>query len=133
MSYTKVTILIVDDEESIRESFADYFEDLNYSVLKAASGEEALSLVTHHHVDGAIIDIRLPGMDGNELIQELNKLQPEAICVICTGSPEYKIPGNIDLPCGVKHVFTKPVSNLESMEKTLGQLIENKGGKEKLR
>ena len=60
------TILILDDEELIRLSLGDYFEDLGWKVVSAVSAEEAETVIASTHIDYATIDLRLGGMDGAE-------------------------------------------------------------------
>ena len=61
-------ILVVDDEEEVREILAETLEDFGYAVLTAASGEEALPVLVHDRgVAMVITDVRMPGMSGLEL------------------------------------------------------------------
>ena len=65
-------ILIVDDEERLLRSLAFFFEDEGYKVYTAPSGEEALSILRQKKIDASIVDMRLPGIDGNEIIRRAN-------------------------------------------------------------
>ena len=126
MSDSKKTILIVDDEKFIRQSFADYFEDNLWRILQAKSGEQALEFFNIESPDCAIVDIRLGGMDGNVFIREAIKKKPNMVFIICTGSPEYHIPQDLQkLPCISKYIFRKPVNNLSEMEEELQRLLQN--------
>lgn len=61
-------ILLVDDDDTVRETSADMLQELGYSVMQASSGSEALALLdTHRNVDIMVTDIRMPGMSGLEL------------------------------------------------------------------
>nr|NJM00877.1 response regulator [Desulfobacula sp.] len=84
--------LILDDEESIRQSIAAYMEDEGYVVFQSASGEEALDIVRNHRIDEAVVDIRLPGMDGNTFMVEARKILPAIKFVVHTGSADYTPP-----------------------------------------
>jgi CheY-like chemotaxis protein len=64
------TILILDDEKVVRESFLDYFEDHLWNPVQAESGEQALELLKKESPVVAIVDVRLPGMDGNVFIRK---------------------------------------------------------------
>jgi len=57
-------ILIVDDEEALREALGKILEDDGYRVVSAASGEQALEILRDHSVDLILTDIRMPGMSG---------------------------------------------------------------------
>jgi DNA-binding response OmpR family regulator len=120
------TILILDDEKAVRESFADYFEDHHWRSLQAKSGEQALALLEKESPDGAIVDIRLGGMDGNAFIREAHVTNPKLVFVISTGSPEYEVPTDLlKLPCVSKHVFKKPVTDIAELEMDILRLIKN--------
>ena len=60
----KGTVLVIDDEESIRESFKMIFEFEGYRLLLAASGEEGLGLAEGEDPDIIFLDVKLPGIDG---------------------------------------------------------------------
>ncbi len=76
-------ILIVDDEEGIRESLASILRDERYSVEAVASGEEALALVTKSEFQVVLLDIWLPGIDGMEALTRIQDLpQPPAVIMI---------------------------------------------------
>ena len=132
MSESTKTVLIVDDETYIRQSFSDYFEDHLWRTLQAVSGEQALELMEKESPDGAIVDIRLKGMDGDAFILQANKKKSKMVFVICTGSPEYDVPAELlKLPCVSDHVFRKPVNDMAELENDLIRLITNiieKGG-----
>lgn len=69
-------ILIVDDDSGIRVAVSDYLEICGYSVITAANGKEALSLLDQYHPHLLISDIRMPMMDGYELVKQIRK-RPE--------------------------------------------------------
>ena len=118
------TILILDDEQAVRESFADYFEDRMWRPLQAASGEKALALLEKEPLDAVIVDIRLGGMDGNTFIRKAYVKKKKTAFVICTGSPEYDIPATLlKLPNVSAQVHRKPLNNLGELEKDLLRLI----------
>ncbi len=124
MAETNRTILIVDDEPSVRQSFYDFFEDRLWRPLQAESGEEALDILEKESPRCVIVDIRMGGMDGNAFIREAVLKKPETAFVICTGSPEYDIPADIlKLPGVSNHIFKKPVTRLDQLEGALLRLI----------
>lgn len=126
MSESVKTILFVDDEVYIRQSFADYFEDNNWNTIQAESGEKALELLEHVAPDGAVVDIRMGGMDGDVFIRKILEKKSGIGFVICTGSPEYNIPEDLLVQPAVSNsLFRKPVTDMEELEKELLQVIEN--------
>ena len=62
-------LLFADDEESIRLLYKEEFEEQGYEVILAADGHEALEQFSLHAPDLLVIDIKMPGMDGIELLQ----------------------------------------------------------------
>ena len=70
----KSKILIVDDEEHIRELIRFYLDKEGFSVVQAASGEEALHLLENEYIDLAIVDIMMPVMDGFQLVEEMKDI-----------------------------------------------------------
>jgi two-component system nitrogen regulation response regulator NtrX len=81
----KRTILIVDDEESIRFSLKGGLEDEGYQTLLAASGEEALEIIERHEVDLVLLDIWMRGKDGLQILEELKKDGFKSPVIIMTG------------------------------------------------
>ena len=66
-------ILVVDDDEGLRESFRLILDD-DYEILEATDGPRALDVVRSAHVDLVLLDIRLPGMDGVEVLERLKAI-----------------------------------------------------------
>jgi DNA-binding NtrC family response regulator len=81
----KPTILIVDDEVAIRKSLAHFFVRKDFHVAEAGTPEEALRLVQETAPDLVLLDLKLPGMDGLTLLDELKKLEPALAVIMMTG------------------------------------------------
>ncbi len=79
------TILIVDDEPGVRDSLARLLELERYRVLTAGDAAAALEVVRDEPVDLALVDIKMPGMDGLELLERLQRDRPELPVVIISG------------------------------------------------
>lgn len=106
--------LILDDEESIRHSIAAYMEDEGYTVFQASSAEEALSLIKKEPIDEALVDIRLPGNDGNMFMIEARKILPQIKFVVHTGSADYQPPEEVrKLGVSEKQIIIKPANDLK--------------------
>ncbi len=80
---SRPTLLIVDDEEGPRQSLRVVFKDL-YDLVLASSGPEALEIAKRRRVDAAVLDIRMAGMAGTELLGHLKKLDPRIEVVMLT-------------------------------------------------
>ena len=106
---TDTSVLIVDDEEGIRETLSGIFQDEGYNVMTAGSGEEALKILKEQSPDLVLLDVWLSGIDGIETLQEIKKTNPELPVVIISGH------GNIELAVKATHVgaydfLEKPLS-----------------------
>src|SRR2546428_1847059 len=79
----KRTLLIVDDEEGPRQSLRIVFKD-DYNILLADSGNRAIELARQHSVDAAVLDIRMSGMSGVELLGKLKEIDPTIEVIMLT-------------------------------------------------
>src|SRR5215831_8177505 len=78
-----VRLLIVDDDEDLRQSLAQHFRRAGMTVTEAGSAEEAL-VQDGTRFDVAVLDLHLPGLDGIELLARLKELQPEVEALMLT-------------------------------------------------
>ena len=125
----KKCILVIDDEESVRLNLAFFFEDEGYDVISAESGEMALEMLKKAQPEVAIVDMRLPGMDGNEVIKSIHRKYPDIKFIVHTGSTNYSLPDDVrNLGISSSHVFRKPVLNMADMVQTVESLfLQSKG------
>ncbi len=80
----KTRILVVDDERAIRDLLSDAISHGGYDVLSASNGKEALSLIEQENIHIAICDIKMPGMDGIDLLKKIRDISPETIVLMIT-------------------------------------------------
>jgi signal transduction histidine kinase/ActR/RegA family two-component response regulator/ketosteroid isomerase-like protein len=81
------TILVAEDEASLREGMCEYLGSLGYTVLAADSGKEAMSMVVEHegHIDLLLTDLIMPAMSGKELSEKLCSLRPDMKTIYMSG------------------------------------------------
>lgn len=79
-----VRLLVVDDDEMLRQALERRFTRLGHVVTTAADGEEALAKAVHNHWDVALLDLHMPGMNGIELLGKLKEQQPELEALLLT-------------------------------------------------
>ena len=85
---SKGHIIVIDDYDHIRSTFASYLENFGYQVKMAKDGNEAGTLVEENLFDIAILDVCLPDINGLDLLAELKQVQPTLEVIICTGHTE---------------------------------------------
>jgi len=108
------TLLIVDDETILPDLIKDYLEDETlYTVLLAASGEEGLKLLESHKPDICMVDMRLPGINGNQFILQALQILPQCKFIIHTGSIDYTLPTELkEKGITQQSLLFKPVTGL---------------------
>lgn len=104
------SILLVDDEQDIRDVLAISLADLGYEVLEAENGTKAMELFAEHKPVIVLTDIKMPGMDGIEILKKIKQSNPYAQVIMITGH------GDMDtavdsLKNGAIDFITKPISS----------------------
>ena len=85
MPEKEIHLLLVEDEQPLREATAERLADHGYRVVQADSGEAARALLANFAFDVIITDLRLPGIDGTAVVQAARELYPEIIAIVVTG------------------------------------------------
>ena len=78
------TILVIDDDDQLRKSFAKLLVEEKYEVMTAASGEEGIEVVADTHLDLILLDMRLPGMNGMETFKQIKTIDAKLPVIIIT-------------------------------------------------
>ena len=81
----KIKILIVDDEPAICQLLKTYLESLGFETFVAASGEQALDILMEEKPAIMTLDIRMPGINGYEILQKVKRRYPELFIIVITG------------------------------------------------
>jgi excisionase family DNA binding protein len=118
---TRSTILVVDDEESIRELMMTALASKTRDVLSAGSGEEALDVVKRADVDLVLLDLSMPGMNGVDTFRELHALRPALPVVIVTAYPDSDLMARA-LEIGPFTMISKPV-DLAQIQKIVDRTV----------
>jgi CheY-like chemotaxis protein len=116
-------ILIVDDEEDVREVLKLHLEGENYSTLEAEDGDEAIKVLRKEMTNVAVIlcDIRMPKVDGIECIDYLRREAPSIPIVVVTAYPDTDLAVDL-MKKGVKDYLVKPVDK-EKLVSTVKKLV----------
>ncbi len=119
----KYSVLVVDDEKNTREGLARALRR-DYEVHIAESAQTALAVLAEHHVDVMLSDVRMPGMDGIDLLKGVVSRYPDVVCIMLTayGSVETAVEA---MKQGAADFLTKPV-NLDHLDITLARAIKRR-------
>jgi YesN/AraC family two-component response regulator len=117
-----LSVLIVEDEAVLRESTVHFFEKVFDHVVGAANGEEALERCKSEAFQLVVSDIRMPGITGLELLEQLRSEQPDLVTVVVSGDYGDEVISEevVDL------VFQKPIA-IGDIKTLLERVIEKKG------
>ena len=119
------TVLVVDDEELYRSALERILLRVGHSVLTARDATEALELVSSQPLDLVLCDIKMPGINGLELVRQIHELAPDLPCIVITGysSPEHSVEA---LRAGAFWYLEKPFDqgHLDVVRRLVEQAIE---------
>jgi len=115
-------ILVVDDEPNIRRTLSAVLRSRGYEVVSASDGNEAVKLARETPYDIAIMDVRMPGLDGIQALQELIALDKNSRVVLMSGHGEDD-EKNQAIKSGATAFLEKPVS-VDSLLELLRQLLD---------
>jgi len=122
-------ILVIDDEESIRKTIAMTLEHAGYRVDTAENGKKAIEQAKANFYNLALIDVRLPDIEGTELLTALEEITPKMVKVILTGFPTLQNAVRA-INKGVDAYLIKPVDTDELLRLIKENLDEQKHEKE---
>ncbi|MWV42571.1 response regulator [Paenibacillus sp. HJL G12] len=117
-------VLIVDDEQLVRELVTDYLTDDGYSVMQAENGTDALRILREQDIDLVILDLMMPGMDGFEVCTQLRTFSKALVIMLTAKSEdEDKLYG---YESGADDYVTKPFSP-KVLSRKVGVLLQRFG------
>jgi DNA-binding response OmpR family regulator len=120
LNNSKKRVIVIDDDKSILRTFTRILQKNGYEIDVAETGKEALEKSKKNAYDLALIDIRLPDMDGTDLLMKMQQTTPSAIKIMITGFPSLET-GVKALDEGADAYLVKPVKPEELLA-----LIEEK-------
>ena len=121
----KAKVLVVDDEAVVRESYLRTLDGVRYNVRAALNGAEALRMLEAEHFDVILLDIRMPEMDGIEVLRQIKKRWPESEVVIITGYPSIETAKEA-VRLGAYNYLAKPVGPQEIVEAATGAMTQKR-------
>jgi signal transduction histidine kinase len=124
-------LLLVDDEKDIREVLVLPLSDLGYHIFEAENGKEALRIFKRIQPPIVLTDIKMPGMDGIELLQKIKHENPETEVIMITGHGDMELAIR-SLKCEATDFITKPI-NVDALEIAIRRATDRILIREKLR
>lgn len=116
-------ILTIDDELSIREGFKNFLEDFDYKVCTASTGNEGLTVFSQEHPDLVLIDLKMPQMNGFEVMAEIKKRSPDTPVIVVSGTGVMADAVKA-LRLGAWDFVLKPVEDLNVLLHTVRKALE---------
>jgi CheY-like chemotaxis protein len=116
-------ILVIDDEPSIRDLLDTLLRRKGYTVVLAESGQKGLELFRREHPDVIVLDLKMPGMDGLTVLQEVRKLNPKQPVIVLTGAGTAEVEQQVRA-LGVTEYVEKEFS-LDRLGEALKRILNN--------
>ncbi len=116
-------ILTIDDEESIRESFKLFLEDYDFDVIEASNGAEGMEIFRQKRPDLVLCDLRMPGVDGLDVLEAIQKESPETPLIVVSGTG---IIGDAieAIRKGAWNYLLKPIQDMSVLIHAINQALE---------
>lgn len=114
-------ILVVDDEQFIRDLLADFFGKSDYQVVTAGDGESAIAACRQGRFDAALVDLKMPDQTGTDVLAELRTIDPGLPVIIMTGYPT--IDASIEAIRRGAHDFVVKPFRLQELKERIDRAI----------
>ncbi len=118
-------ILVVDDEEDVRDTLHNVLKSMNYVPYVAAGGAEALEIIKNNKIDVVLSDLYMPEMDGIELLKRVRKDDKRVIFLMITAHPTIETAVEA-IKKGAYDYLTKPF-HIEEVRMKINRALEKKG------
>ena len=121
-------VLVVDDEQAQRSMLARVLRNAGYEVEAAGSGDAALEIVQSTPVDIVVTDIRMPGMNGRELLASLKELDAELPVIIMTAYADLQDAVELVTHHGASYYIEKPIEDLSVLKREIDRNVGREDG-----
>ena len=116
-------LLAIDDEVEFTNLIQGYFGARGYDVYVAGAGDFGLKLAKEKKPDVCLIDLKMPGMHGDEVMKEIMKMNPKAKCIMITASEGEGKSRQHLLELGAYACFDKPITSLRDLETAIQKAL----------
>lgn len=118
-------ILTIDDELEFTNLISSYFGPRGYQVLTADQGDKGLMIVKRERPDVCLIDLKMPGLHGDEVLKEVKVFDPRIQCIMITASEgEGKTRAHL-MELGAYSCFDKPLTSLKDLEANIKEALQS--------
>ena len=116
-------VLAIDDEKHIRQSLSDYLEDNDYDVITAENGQQGLRFISSEKPDLVLLDLRMPEMDGIDVLRQGKKIMPDLPMIVISGA---NCIGEVvkALHYGAWDYLEKPIHNFTALDHSINLALE---------
>jgi len=123
-----ITVVLIDDNDIVRECVGAYLEDEGFTVLYAVCGEDALESIAQVHPAACISDLRMAGMSGEAFIEQAFKLSPTTGYLLHTGA-DYILSDSLrEIGMTPDDIFFKPIHELATLTDRIRAIAAVRGG-----
>jgi DNA-binding NtrC family response regulator len=114
-----INILLVDDEEHIRLLFKEELEEEGYTIELASNGFDALEKMKNRRFDLVVLDIKMPGMDGIQTLNEIKKVDKDQHVILCSAYGEFKQ----DFSSWVSDAYVVKSADMRELKETIKNIL----------
>jgi DNA-binding NtrC family response regulator len=129
-THKKITTIVIDDDKEISDNLARYLAQCGYKVTNTYTGKEGLALIDQQHPRIALVDFKLPDINGIELLKSIKAASPETIIILISGYTTIDTAAEA-IKNGAYDFMAKPF-NFDELERTLRHVVEIKFREEML-
>lgn len=119
-----IAVLVVDDEEAILSALTKFLTTKGYDVSTAASGEEALDVLKRLKIAALVLDVRMPGLSGIDLVPKVLEIEPNAAILMLTAVNDATT-ASLCMQRGAMEYLTKPI-DLEELHKAIQRALKRR-------
>lgn len=116
-------MLIVDDEIEFIKALMSYFELLDFDIYSAVGGETAIEIAEEKKPDIILLDLKMPRLGGDEIINRMRQVSPCAKIIMITAYDDGEKTKEYIMKIGVDGYFDKPISSLVHLEEHINKLL----------
>ena len=121
---TKPKILTIDDEAAFVEVIKNYFSLRGYEVFTALRGVVGLDIIEKEKPDVVLIDLKMPGIDGDSVLSHIKKVHPKAKAIMITAFRDEGQTEKRMRSMGVFAYFEKPITSMKALEDTVKEALK---------